>query len=119
VRAAKEAETAAIQEFYCGVDDPIRRSCLDDDIARLVAAVAARVTAELLASGTPLWVATDAGSIPSEVYGLPPLVLDEDDILIRNYRSRNGSGAVRLTVQLTPPGTVHQAVLLMKPEATE
>lgn len=67
-------------------------------------AVAARVTAELLASGTPLWVATETDWGGSRLYASDPNEFSTKRMVLQ------------LSAALTPPGTVHQAVLLMKPE---
>lgn len=96
----------AIHDFY-------------DALAAHDDAVAARVTAELLASGTPLWVATDGGPDSDPLFRMSAVFQREPQRLPSGDWHDSGDYGVLLhdVAPLTPPGTVHQAVLLMKPEA--
>ena len=86
-------------------------------------AVAARVTAELLAGGTPLWVATDRErelpdpSPRSVVFREQPEPDEDGDWCTDGPMGVYGE-FLNLPCRLTPPGTVRQAVLLI-PEATD
>lgn len=67
----------------------------------------------LLASGTPLWVATDRGASRSEVYGLEPEGRGyEGEVFV----PREGDCFMELDSALTPPGTSRRAVLIILPE---
>ena len=100
--ALREAEWAALDVLL-----RCEPGTIEDDADAYRDAVAARVRAELLASGTPLWVQDDGGDV--HVYTGP----DPE-----HMRHECAIDRVRISPDrpLTPPGTVRRGVLVIPEE---
>jgi hypothetical protein len=114
---AREAEITAVLAVRARcVYAYNEREQADADMDALIRAVAARAALEerarLLASGTPLWVATD--QMRTSYVCASKAVAERQQIPHWSVPQ-----TCRLPKALTPPGTVHQAVLLLLPEAED